>query len=60
MIYADSLTYYDAYNKQWILEEGTYYFYDAQNAQQYSYWATLQFNITKQIVNPCKFWQALS
>eukprot|EP01084_Bolivina_argentea_P122311 216738_1 len=58
-VYADSLTYYDQYNKQWILEDGEYYFYDGKNAQQYNYWSTVQFNVTQQIINPCKFWHAL-
>eukprot|EP01084_Bolivina_argentea_P213059 362002_1 len=59
-IYADSLTYYDQYNQEWVLEDGTYYFYDGKNAQEYNYWSTLQFNISKQIINPCKFWHALN
>ena len=57
-IYADSLTYYDAYNKQWILESGPCFFYDGKNAKEYNHWSSVQFNISQRVVNPCKFWQA--
>ena len=57
-IYADSLSYYDIDTNEWILEQGEYLLYDGKSAKEFNFYNTIQFNITKSIYSPCKFWEA--
>ena len=59
IISADTLSYYDSIDNEWILESGEYYIYDGLNVKDYNYWDTQQIIVTDSVKNPCKVWDNL-